>query len=289
MKTGKQVATAWSNWTGSMPAFAKVLDKKGAAYLSFSKVSSVEFCPQRYLLEYVERVKLSPEPKYFVKGRLFHEAAARLHRARLRGRRVSLDQLIKPVERRMGEDDANHVRNAIDLMQREIDADWEVVAVEEPFVLDLGPDVPPCLGIVDLVLRKGDEFAVIDHKSGRQFYEPDRLQLALYREYAKRQYGAERCAAYYDQYRWVNNLERIRKPASCRTKVSIRKGTWNSVLRRIAARHQQMRKIEQTGRAHGTGNCRACPYNDLCPVATLDYNSYNNGWRRHRGIHRQFR
>jgi len=131
MKTGKQVAKAWSNWTGKMHTFTKMLDKKSVAYLSFSKVSTVEFCPQRYLLEYVQRVKLRPEPKYFIKGRLFHEAAAKLHRARMRGRRVSLDQLIKPVERRMYEDDANHVRNAIDLMQREMDADWKVVAVED--------------------------------------------------------------------------------------------------------------------------------------------------------------
>jgi len=277
MKTGNQVARAWSNWTGKMHTFTKMLDKKSVAYLSFSKVSTVEFCPQRYLLEYVQRVKLRPEPKYFVKGRLFHEAAAKLHRARMRGRRVFLDQLIKPVERRMYEDDANHVRNAIDLMQREVDADWEVVAVEEPFVLDLGPNLPPCLGIVDLILRKGDEFAVIDHKSGKQFYESDRLQVAMYHEYARRQYGAERCAGYYDQYRWVNNLDRIRKPASRRTKVTIRTGTWNSVLRRIATRYRQMKKIEQTGRAEGASDCWGCPYSDLCPSATFEYSS-NNGW-----------
>ena len=58
MKTGKQVTKAWSNWTGKMHTFTKMLDKKGVAYLSFSKVSTVESCPQRYLLEYVERVKL---------------------------------------------------------------------------------------------------------------------------------------------------------------------------------------------------------------------------------------
>jgi len=31
----------------------------------------------------------------------------------------------------MDEDGAKHVRDAIDLMQREMGADWEVVAVEE--------------------------------------------------------------------------------------------------------------------------------------------------------------
>jgi hypothetical protein len=277
MNTCKQVAKAWSNWTGKMHTFTKMLDEKGVEYLSFTKISAVEFCPQRYLLEYVEGVKLRPEPNYYVKGRLFHEAAARLHRARMRGRRVSLDQLVKPVERRMDEDDANHIRNAIDLMQREIEADWDVVAVEEPFVLDLGPDLPPCLGIVDLVLRKGDQFAVIDHKSGKQFYGTDRLQLVLYHEHVRRQYGAERCVGYYDQYRWVNNLDRIRKPASCRTKATIRKGTWNTVLRRITKRYRQMQKIEKTGSAGGgASECWGCPYGNLCPLATFEYS--NNGW-----------
>jgi len=254
-----------------------MLDKKGVAYLSFSKISTVEFCPQRYLLEYVEGVKLRPEPKYFVKGRLFHEAAAKLHRARMRNRRMSLDQLVKSVERRMDEDDANHIRNAIDLMQREVDVDWDVVAVEEPFVLDMGPDLPPCLGIVDLVLRKSDEFAVVDHKSGKKFYSPDRLQLVLYHEYVRRKYGAERCVGYYDQYRWVNSLDRIRKPASSRTRVTIRKGTWNSVLRRVAKRYRQMKRIEKTGSAcSGASDCWGCPYSDLCPRATFEYSS--NGW-----------
>jgi hypothetical protein len=93
----------------------------------------------------------------------------------------------------------------------------------------------------------------------------------------RRQYGAERCAGYYDQYRWVNNLDRIRKPASRRTKVTIRKGTWNTVLRRIAKRYRQMKKIEQTGRAEGSGDCWVCPYKDLCPKATFEYGG-NNGW-----------
>jgi hypothetical protein len=130
---------------------------------------------------------------------------------------------------------------------------------------------------VDLVLRKGDECAVIDHKSGKQFYELDRLQVVLYHEYVRRQYGTEQCVGYYDQYRWVNNLDRIRKPASCRTKVTIRKGTWNSVLRRVAKRYRQMKKIEQTGRAYGSSDCWGCPHSDLCPRATFEYSS-NNGW-----------
>lgn len=269
MNMAMRVAEAWSNWTGQMHTFTRMLDREGLSYLSFSKVASVEFCPQQYLLEYVERVKLRPEPGYFVKGRLLHEAAAKLHRARMRGRRASLDQLVMPVERRLGDEDANHVRNALALMQGQAEPEWQVVAVEEPFVLDLGPDLPPCLGIVDLVQRRGDEYAVIDHKGGKRFSAIDRLQLVLYREYARREYGAQRWAAYFDQYRWVNNLARVRKPAFCRTKVTIRDGTWKRTLRRVTTRHRQMLKIEQAGSATATGDCMICPFRDQCPRATF--------------------
>jgi len=275
MNTSKQVAEAWGAWRGGMATFSRMLEREGVAYLSFSKVSSLEFCPQRYWLEYVERVKVRPEPKYFVKGRLLHEAAAKLHRARARGRSVALDPLCRPIEKKLDEQDARHVRNAVELMHRQVDDAWEVVAVEEGFVLDLGRELPPLLGIVDLVVRQGDEFAVIDHKGGRRFNEPDRLQLVLYAEHVRRRYGAERCAAHFDQYRWVNNLDRVRKPASCRTTVKLPKGAWNAAAKRIDQRFRQMRKIEKTGDAAGTGECMICPFRDLCPKAAI---SYGNGW-----------
>ena len=263
------VSRAWSNWTGQMRTFTRMLDREGISYLSFSKVASVESCPQKYLLEYVEGVKLRPEPAYFLKGRLLHEAAAKLHRARRRGRQISTEKLAAPAERRLEGKDVNHVRNALALMQRLADPEWQVVAVEEGFVLDLGPDLPPCLGIVDLVQHRGNEYAVVDHKGGKKFNAPDRLQLVLYREYVRRQYGAERCAAYFDQYRWVNSLDRARKPAFCRTKVAIRDSAWKGALRRISARHRQMLEIEQTHRASATGDCMICPFRKQCQEATF--------------------
>jgi len=269
--TAEQIATAWSAWSGKMSTFARMLDAEGIGYLSFSKVSSVTFCSQRYLLEYVERRKLSPEPTYFVKGRLLHEAAAKLHRAHRRGRRMSLDQAMKTVRRRLGAADAEHIRNALVLMDQQRDDGREIVAVEEPFVLDLGDELPPLLGIVDLVLRRGDEFMVIDHKGVRRFGDSDRLQLVLYRQYVLRQYNADECMACFDQYRWVNDLDRIRKPASQRTEVKTREGGWNSALRRIGRTHRSMQKIERTGAASADGDCIVCPYRSQCPEARIDF------------------
>lgn len=271
MRTGRDVAEEWERWPGTMRSFTRMLEREGVPHLSFSMVNALESCPQRYFLEYVEKVRPRDEPIYFIKGRLLHQAAAGFHRARGRGRGYSVERLLSPTKRGLEQDDLNHVRNAMTLMRLQAEDDWSVVAVEEPFVLDLGPDLPACLGIVDLIERREDVCRVIDHKSGKRFYDSDRLQLVLYWEHVRRRYGAAKCHAFYDQYRWVNNLERVRKPAWRRTRVNIRSGSWNTALRRLAARYKEMKVIEEAGDAPGSGSCDYCYLRDRCPKAFFGY------------------
>lgn len=265
------VAKAWSKWTGGLVEFAKKLDNEGIEYLSFSKIYSLEACPQRYYLEYIAREELSPEPKYFVKGRVLHEAAAELHQSVHSKNHFPLDLILKTIARKLDAEDANHVCNAVTLMHRQMDDEWDVVAVEEPFVLDLGPDLPPCLGIIDLILRRDNEYRIVDHKGVRRFIKPDRLQLLLYREYVRRVYKTEQCNAHFDQYRWVNNLDRIRKPATSRIGLQVRDGSWAAALRRIRTRHNLMKKIEKTHEAADTGECITCPFKNQCPKASVSF------------------
>jgi predicted RecB family nuclease len=82
-----------------------------------------------------------------------------------------------------------------------------VVGVEEPFVISLGRDLPPCIGVADLILRRGSTFALVDYKTGKNFSGADELQLVLYREYVRRRYGASRCLTIVDEYRWVPERE----------------------------------------------------------------------------------
>lgn len=74
-------------------------------------------------------------------------------------------------------------------------------------------------GVIDLVLRKGKRFAVVDHKTGKAFWPQDPMQLAIYREHLLREYGPVQVRAFFDAYRWVNDLRRIRTPAHQRTRV----------------------------------------------------------------------
>jgi len=124
---------------------------------------------------------------------------------------------------------------------------------------------------VDLVLRRNGVYAVIDHKTGRSFGNPDAMQLAVYRQYVQRRHRAKECFAYFDQYRWVNNLDRIRKPAFQRAKARLRSSSWNTAVRRF---HHARRKIEriEAGRIGGTrGSCYMCPYRDVCEEGTRSF------------------
>ncbi|MCU0727664.1 MAG: PD-(D/E)XK nuclease family protein [Planctomycetes bacterium] len=264
MSTYEEVAGRLAEWKHRFPAFVQALDREGVRYTSFSKVTSVEFCEARYLLESVLHEELTPRPAYFVKGEVFHDAAARIWRGVAAGRPASLSRLLSSVARKL-DDDPPHLRNAVRLAFENVLPDHEVVAVERPFVLDLGPDLPPALGIVDLLLRNGHRYVLVDHKTGKTFGEHDDLQLVLYREWVRREHGAADCTLLYDEYRWVNNLDTIRKPAFRRTEVRPPPGSWRAALARLGAADETMRRIERTREPEETGECFRCPWRPQCP------------------------
>lgn len=259
-----------ANWSGTIGEFSKALDREQIPYLSFSKTACVEFCGYRYLLEYVKLKRPSPEPDYFVKGQAFHETVASLYRDRTQGRPADADPLLPLLNPSLPA--RIEVENAIRLAVQNA-YDGEVVAVEEPFVLSLGRNLPPCVGVIDLILRRGKTFLIVDHKTGKRFNEADELQLALYREHVRRRYKAVRCLTLVDQYRWVPNLDRIRKPAFQRTQVRLARSAWLQATKRLAQAHRRIREIEQNQDAWATGECYLCPYKSNCPKAPVGYSS----------------
>jgi hypothetical protein len=257
-----------------LEVLARELDRRRIPYITFSKVNCLGFCSYRYVLEYVKLRRLHPEPTYFVKGRLFHQAAANYYEAKRSGAVAVTATLPLSAAKHLVDEDRVQVSNALQLLAQNTFTGWEVVAVESPFILYLGPRLPPCLGIVDLVLRKGRQFAVVDHKTGKNFNSPDPLQLAIYQEYVGRKYKPWKCIAIYDQYRWVHNLDRIRKPAFKRTTRRLGRDPWKKALRRIASAHKTMRDIERERDATADGPCYMCPYQRVCPKATTGFFSY---------------
>lgn len=255
------------NNAGDMEAVCRELDERKVPYLSYSKLSALEFCPQRYLLEYVERVELEDTPWYFFKGQTFHDAAARWLRAKPARRPGLVERLEKSLARRLGGEHGRHVHNAVLLLAQHVEPRWQVVAVEQPFVIDLAPNLPPCIGVIDLIVRDGERWGVVDHKTGKKFNNCDPLQLTLYREHVRRHYAARDCFAVFDEYRWVNNLERVRKPAFHRTAPALDRRAWPRAVSRFRKGYRVMQAIDGRGQAPATGNCYLCPFTDACPKA----------------------
>ena len=256
---------------GGARSLVKKLDDSGFFHLSFSKISTVESCRYQYYLQYVKRVTLKKEPDGFVKGRAFHRAAASAFRRISRGEVVVADDAAREAIRLHGEYWGGQIKNALGLMIENRPARWDVAGVEEIFALDLGDGVPPCVGVVDLVLKLGDRYAVVDHKTGKDFWRSDAMQLAVYREHVLRSRGAKSCAGWFDDYRWVNDMRRIRKPAFRRTFVPLTNRLWNSALKRFRNGYESILRVESEGeKSSGGGSCWMCSFRSLCPKAVLD-------------------
>lgn len=203
-----------------------------------------------------------------MKGRAFHRAAASFYRRLSKGRRPTAADL-DAITRRPNDIVAEcHLKNTAEVLVANAFDGWEVRGVEEIFVLDLGKDFPPCVGVIDLVLKKGKVFAVVDHKTGKDFWPQDRMQLAIYREHVVREHGTERVRGFFDSYRWVNGLRRIRKTAFEQRLVRVSARSWAKAQRRLAAGHKAINAVERAGeKSPGTGSCWMCAWRGVCKKA----------------------
>jgi len=260
------ISSALAEWNGSFLTFMKQLDKDKVPYFSYSKISCVETCEYRYFLEYVKGVKVR-EPLYFKKGKIFHQAASMAHRQLAKGK-LNRKPIVRLIDRHFTREDNCHLQNAIELLIQNEHSGFKVVATELPFVLSLGQGLPPLIGIIALLLSRGDIFLVVDHKTGKNFYEQDGFQLHLYQEYVRRTFKPKRLLACFDEYRWVNNLQRIRVPAFRRTNVSYTSKSWVKSFERIQNGHKTIRRIERTGANSGDG-CYACHFRGVCDHASV--------------------
>ncbi len=248
---------------GDSDRFAERLRHKRIPHLSFSQITAVEFCEQRYFLQYVKLMEPTPTPEYFTKGKVIHQLIARNYLKAANHREVSLGPSIKALERQYQGETLTQLTNTMIVHLENFWEDCEVVAVEKPFAMTLQKDLPPCVGVIDLILKKEDGYILVDHKTGRDFYPQDELQMAIYMRFIQQEFGTTNCKFYYDSYRWVNNLKRIRKPAFVRTYVAA-SGNWRASLQRIKEGYQTIKAIHEGKYARKEGKCFMCPYRSNC-------------------------
>ena len=270
---------------GDSDRFAERLRTERIPHLSFSQVSTVEACPYRYYLQYVRGIEPEPVPDYFTKGKLLHQLIARDYSNGHDGRPPAYED---EVALRFSGENMAHLLNALELHRENAWRGAEVLGVEHPFVMRVHESLPPLVGVIDLVLvtdhesdlwrslersdlkslslqgQKKKSFILVDHKSGRNFYPDDELQVAIYARYIQQAYGGDYCRLFYDHYRWVKNLGRIRNPAFQRVEVRADPAHWPQDLARIRAAYGKIRAILESGVAPRHGECFRCPYRGLC-------------------------
>jgi hypothetical protein len=266
--------------------FAERLRAERIPHLSFSQVSTVEACPYRYYLQYVRGIEPEPVPEYFTKGKLLHQLIARDYSNGHGDRAPAYED---EVALQFSGENLAHLLNALALHRENAWQGAEVVGVEHPFVMRVHESLPPLVGVIDLILKENGSYLLVDHKTGRNFYPDDELQVAIYARYIQQAYGGESCQLFYDHYRWVKNLGRIRKPAFQRVEVRADPARWPQDLARIRAAYGKIRQIHEicehwnplheNGRkplrsgdlrnsllriTSAPGECFRCPYRGMC-------------------------
>lgn len=249
---------------GNADEFIRLLKASQLQSLSFSKVSTVEACQYRFYLQYILHLEPEPVPEYFIKGKLLHTIIASTYQ-RL-SRRLPVEPLthLRILNNLQDIEQRTHLVNAIQVHLQNLWQADEVLGIELPFAMLLADDLPPVIGVIDLLLRVEGHYVAIDHKSGHDFYPPDVLQMAIYRQWLYQEYHAEDCLFYYEHYRWVNNLARIRKPAFLRSPVDLPQDGWQSSLLRIRRAYNLMQRIRDGRSALRNGDCFRCPYRHVC-------------------------
>jgi len=254
LKSAASLQSAWSEWSRSFPSFIRWLDSEGVPYLSHSRVADYVRCPACYYRRYVLGEKT--ESQAMLLGTLFHNAAASFYKAKSALEADTLFSRLKASK--LDEDRHGPLRNAITLLCQNRHSDCEVVSIEEPFFLDLAPGLPPIIGIADLVIRNGKLLAVVDHKTGKSFNDHDPNQLVLYAEHVGRLHNARVNAGFFDEYRLVPNLDRIRKPAFRRTEVRLSKKMLPPLIRRYKSAWMEIQLLKQGTQPPAAYDCWFC-------------------------------
>lgn len=248
---------------GDSDTFVEELHQSRVTHISFSQVYAFESCPRQYYLRYILGKEIYPIPEYFVKGKALHRTIANAYRALGEGRDFG-EEIIQYDGVSRFSQAGNHLRNGYLTMRQNLLPSDEVVGIEKPFVFLMEADIPPVVGVIDLILRSGDTMILIDHKTGRDFYQPDILQMAVYLSFLRSAGIQGDCEFYYDSYRWVKNLARIRKPAFERKQMVISEREIVSQARRLVIGYEGIHRLKQGQIPERNGECFRCVYKNCC-------------------------
>ena len=249
---------------GDSDRFAEKLRRERIPHISFSQVTTIEFCSYRYYLQYIKMQDPRPIPDYFTKGKLLHQLLGEFYEHNRNGKSSVPPSHEREISKQFSGDNYFHLLNAYRVHQQNSWHSCELISVEHPFVMRVDGSLPPMVGVIDLILKQDGCYLLVDHKTGRNFYPDDELQVAIYAQYIRKAFGGESCRLFYDHYRWVNNLDRIRKPAFQRVEVTANHNHWPRYLARVKTAYEEIRALLAGVPAVRSGECFRCPYRNMC-------------------------
>jgi len=157
-------------------------------HLSVSQISTWLQCPRKYRFQYIDKVPWTTVPSSLTQGTAIHAALAALSQARLEGDEPTLDDLhgayrvawaaeSKPIDLRDGEspEALDAMAKALLAVALEQPRAGRVLAVEEPFRIELAPGVPPLVGVIDLIEERGGRAVIVEHKTAAQRFTDQRV------------------------------------------------------------------------------------------------------------------
>ena len=257
IRTAASLKIAWKRAGTSFITFIERLDRKGIPYLSHSKLTLIETCPGCYYRQYVLREKDSFPAMEL--GTLFHRAAKQFYAGCRNGLILKPTELLtRKQTAKLSKVSLQKLTNAVTQLRAHHWEDHEVVSYEEPFFMDLASSLPPVIGIPDLVLHRKGSLIVVDHKTSKKFNDLDPAQLILYAEHIRRQHKARAIIGVFDEYRTVDDLTTIKKPAFRRTPVSVDPSLLPDLILRYRNAWKQIIAIDSDGKPSSSPDCWFC-------------------------------
>lgn len=251
---------------------------RGEPHLSVSQISTWMQCPRKYRFQYLDKLPWPAVSSSLTFGTSVHAALAALSQARLEGEEPTLDDLhgayrvawaaeAKPIEMKDGE-----TPEALDAMARAMLAvaleqprGGRVLAVEEPFRIELAPGVPPLVGVIDLIEERDGRAVIVEHKTGAARFTDQRVaddyQPTAY-ALAALEMGLPGVKSIEDVEVRFNVLLKLKKPTID-----------DRPTRRSARQAEELREVARavwTAREHGVfppnrgWACATCPFREPC-------------------------
>ena len=248
--------------------------------ISFSEMSTLLRCTQRWQYAYGEDLESAKPPLYLNKGKLLHVVLAYWLKEYsieeswdLAREDLSKEGLTLP-------DDILQLRSLIEAFTQKyplMDDDTEVVDVEREFTVDLGlPNGVKLHGFIDAVVRQGDQLFVVEHKTASRAWSNTQFdfhyQMPLYILAAQELYGDVGQAQGLYNFFYPKRFEQTFTSYTSQQLDMV----WHQLA--SAVRIRQALTAETTTRQAHWG-CNDCWYREIC-LAELGGDQWNANYLR---------